>query len=373
MEQSLVAQDTSETEPSSGSENLENDETQESDSDSSIEDSNKCPIELTTEQYPQVQCAKLYNITGKVRYTKNQDGTTGLEDISKLSTYKRNGWFGKPEALLNALSNGLETNEADNKLLFNTLDMVLMRENAKLVFRKGEEINRSDDVRNVEFENKITLDLGEIVVGNAGMERTSPIVATNISKQSRLASNSQEEAVEQSFLQKLWHGTKNRLNQLRTALLPDGFIAQPVLANEVDTSFLNTPTLRVETSEAKIDSNGAVYVVKRDAARKRTQVFSLTEQPIRVTDENDKKEVILSRNQTVVVNQNGILENPFEFRLCGFYRDNEKLLEGLAPRDVDVVRQQPRDMQFAYHAARSLTVPLYHRNCQRQCPPPQGS
>lgn len=366
-EQPLISQNSSEADTSDKLKNSENGETKEIADDTPAEDPSKCPIELTADQYPEVKCAKLYQITGRVRYTNNQDGT-GLEDISKLAAYKRSGWGKQPEALLSGLYNKVETKKPGNRLLFNTLDMFLMGENAELVFEKGRALDRSKQ-RKIENKGTITLNLGEIVVSSAEMLGQSPVSAANSDEPSSLVSKNQDSRVKSSLFQRLLYGGRARLNRLRTSLLPNGFIAQPVLANDVDTSLLNNPTLRVETPEAKIDSNGAVYVVRRDASRARTQIYSLTEQPIKVTDNINKDNIFINRNQTVVVNQDGILEKPYEFRLCGFYRDNKNLLEGLAPRDVGVVRQQPRDMQFAYHGARSLTVPLYHKNCQRRCAP----
>lgn len=370
-EQSLVAQSTSETEPTGDSESSEVDENQDAVDEEALANADNCPITLTAETFSPVQCAKLYQIVGKIEFANNLDAS-GLKDISRISefsqssAYKSNGWFGNPEALLNEEENWIATNEAGPKLLFNTLDMVAMGENARLGFRKDAKLDGGIR-RNVE-QRKIRLDLGEIVVGNAVIDPISSTSAVNFDASSQLVADTQVEKADKSFFQELWHGGKNRLNRLRTALLPRGFIAQPAVASEADTSVLNAPTLRIETPEARVDSNGAVYVVKREADKQRTQVFSLSEQPIKVID-NNNEEKFVSRNQTVVVNQTGILEEPYEFKLCGFYRDNQGLLEGLAPKEVDVVRQQPHDMQFAYHAARSLTVPLYHRNCQRQCAP----
>ena len=366
---SLLTQNSAETDQKEDSEENSQTDKQEKIATSGEEDS--CAIKLVSDLNPQVECAKVYDIEGTVKASLSGDP----EDISTLNGFNPFGWGRKPEALLNGIDNIIETgDDGKSKLLFNTLDFFIMGNDASLAFRKNTSIEEENLV-NVGQEGQITLNLNKIIVSNAAIysDASTDTARTQESPQQTISnlSDKENEKPWKSFLTSLWHGSRKRIGRLRTALLPTNLLVKPASAADFSAdAILGSPTLHIRTPEAKIDSNGAVYAIQREISRGkgRTRVFSLTEQPIKVID-NSGKTAILSRNQTAVIDKTGLVEEPYEFKLCRFYKNNQDLLEGLAPKDIDFVRKQPRPLQFAYHTARSLTVPLYEKNCKRRCIP----
>ena len=358
-EESILTQDASDTNQPDESDDSGNDQT---DVKATDEEDNGCNIDFATlgsDSTLLFECALVANFSGEVKFTPDRDRSVEPKDIRELS---------ESNFLLTADYYRLLTGDSGKSdLLFNTLDLIKIDGKADLTLEQGSSPGGEGIVNEVQVEG---LDDLAVII--------NPVMQSNSLANSENAYQPVQEVVSQasefevlrrrSFLQRLWHGAKGHLNRLRTAFLPKDLLTQPAFANDFASTLLASPSLTIVTPEADIDSKGAVYAVERDQSRERTQVFSLTEQPIKVTDRAGKV-AFLVRNQTAVIDKTGLVGEPYEFRLCSFYRSNKNLLEGLAPGEVDFVRQQQRPLQFSYHAARSLTVPMYDRNCQRRCPP----
>ncbi len=306
----------------------------------------QCAIKLAiNDTNPQIDCAKVFNVKGSVEVHQGL-GEENFQDIKKL------GIIGPNEILLDDVhKNVIRTRRGGSATsLFNTLDFVVVDETAQIEFSKNSHVESVGG----KMHSRISLDFGKLLVSNAVPSSAIP-----------------PSTVSGSWSENLCQAQKVKFNFL-SILAINNWISPPALAYEEIT--FTVPTVQVRTPEAKVESGGAVYLIERHPSRKKTQVYSMTAHPIRVTD-NFGKSVEIRRNQTVLVTQNGIEENPFEFPLCGaFYRQHADVLEGLAPREENFVMQQPYPLQVAYHAARSMTLPLYHQNCQRICPvPPRGS
>jgi hypothetical protein len=248
------------------------------------------------------------------------------------------------------------------ELLFDTFDWVKASRKFNFSFRLVSEDLSTDP--SIEEQGDFQLDIGKMLVGS--LRPTKPD-----SRDESIISSVNKEGRSNSFsIARLWQWGVNRLKSISFVSFINGLFAQKALAVGVNnTSTLGKPALTTKTAEATVESNLAVYVVNRDAERKETQVFSLTDEPIRVTDQSGKV-IELRRNQTVVATEIGFNGDQFEYRLCRFYKDNPELLEGLAPNEEGIVMQKPLPLQMSYRAARSLMMNLYNKNCQRPCPQP---
>jgi hypothetical protein len=311
----------------------------------------RCEIKLvsTEDLNPQVDCARVFNIKGKVEAHKGE-GQLNFKNIKNL------GIVGPNEILLDDVYRNVVRARRGGSAtsLFNTLDLAVVDgNNTQIEFGKNTRIGEVGGTK----AGRIVLDFGKLMVSNAVSPSSIPPSETS----------------------SIWFKTPHQISPTASifsfASVFSQWIFQPAYASADEQIRFTSATLQLRTPESTIDTGGAVYLVERHPSRKETQVYSLTMRPIRVTD-NFGKSVELRRNQTVLVTQNGIEGSPFEFPLCGsFYRQHADVLKGLVPQEEPFVMEQPYPLQIAYHAARSMTLPLYHQNCQRVClpPPPKGS
>jgi hypothetical protein len=297
-----------------------------------------------------LQCAVAFNLQGKVFLTQGKDEEEELDTTTKTKVLREKSTL------------RTEGDKSTAELLFDTFDWV----RASRVFKFSPNLVREDigTEAGIEDQGDFQLDIGKMLFANVRPtkpdSRGEPIVSS-VNKEGRSNSFS---------IARLWQWGVNRLKSISFMTFKQGLFTQKALAVEVsNVPTLGTPAMTTKTAEVTIESNLAVYVVSRDEERKETQVFSLTDEPIRVTDQSGKV-VELRRNQTVIATEISFIGDQFEYRLCRFYKDNPELLEGLAPNEEDIVMQKPLPLQMSYRAARSLMMNLYNRNCQRPCPQP---
>lgn len=339
---------------------------------SSAEDEPKCLIQLVEDDDErQIDCAKAFSIEGKVEVHQgplSQSGDLVLKDIRSLNPSN------PKEILVNDSSkNVIKISRGNARFLFNTLDLIAAGNNTQFEFARGLKFDSQDQDPTGTGEiipmPSISLDLGKLMVSNAVPDAALGDVSSTYPSLRALDSHAEANNLDKRhlFFEKL-----QRVSSLsqRAISLTVSWIAQPAFAAAGKQIPSTTHTLQAKTPEATVRSGGAVYLVERDPSRKKTQVYSLTMRPVEVTD-NFGKTVLLRRNQTVVVTKNGIEQEPFQFPICGsFYRRHSDVLKGLAPQEETFIIGNPPSLQVAYHIARSMTLPLYHQNCQRLCPPP---
>lgn len=166
---------------------------------------------------------------------------------------------------------------------------------------------------------------------------------------------------------------------LRRSDLADGGVLAMILPGSLSIikSGSSQEGFIVEATEAKSEAKGTAYVIRRDAKQKRTQVFGLTESPVRVSAKG--KTVELKAGQSVTATEQG-LGNIEEFNLCEFLA-TEELVAGLGPtkRDEEIVRKKTPSVQLTYYAVRGEIMLAYQKLCprvitettvQQVCPPP---
>ena len=301
-----------------------------------------------------LRCAVAFNVEGKVSVIQGD-----LSEDLKSNQDLPSGGESNPNILKEDYTLKAEEIGSGADLLFDTFDWIRVTD----TFEFLSDMERGDLDTPVDFQ----LDLGQLLVGNVrptGLDSRGEEISS---------STNQRSSRNTTWIAQLWQWGVNRVNSIPfVSIRPDLFI-QKAVASEISTSgselTLGQTALTTKTDEVTIESNLAVYVVDRNAVKQETQVFSLTDEPVRVTDKFGQV-VELRRNQKVVATERGFNGTQFEYRLCGFYRDNSVLLEGLAPNEENVVKQKPLPLQASYRTARSLTLPLYNRNCRRPCPQP---
>jgi hypothetical protein len=335
-----------------------------------------CVVTLAYEnsRNSQFTCARAFQISGKVEVElgDSNEGYFNIRELPEKSGLSKNRFRRNSEVLLSDAVYNIRTGKREDdgsNFLFNTLDLANIGKDSQFTFAPSS--RRTDaEFDQLNWKNKIQLDFGKLAISNAvpgSVEASNPEVGALESQSTSIGIGNTEP--HKSYLQRLWQSSKHHLSNFGRVLARSNPLTQPAFAEIPDQIPFTSTTLKVQTREALIESGGAVYLVERDPGLKRTQVYSMTMHPIRVTDKYGEQ-VELRRNQTVLVTDNGIDEAPFEFPLCGaFYRNNSDVLKGLAPQEELFVNQQPYDIQTAYHVARSKTLPLYHKNCQRRCPP----
>lgn len=316
--------------------------------------SGECPLKLSSliptqnGSYgnPEVDCTVAFDVKGEVYYER--------KDFKKQLS-------AKPEVIKGSST---LTAKGDSKadLLFDTLDWVKLDKE----FKFSPDLTREDvaDEPGITSQGNYKLDLGEILVANVRPKKPGSETATSVSLD-YVASKPEKASSLWAF--RLWDWGIHQLQLIAHAATQFSWFNQKALAEQSNLTKLGIPSFVLRTPEVTVESNLAVYVVKRDADRKRTQVFSLSDEPIRITDKVGKS-VELRRNQTSIATQTGLFDNAYEFKLCRFYKDHPGLLAGLAPGEEELITQKPLPLQMSYHAARSITLLTYNRNCQRRCP-----
>ncbi len=316
----------------------------------------------------QVDCAKAFDIDGVVEVNQEIGGDSAQgawKNINELSNASE-------EILLNAQRNSVRTQKNSSaRFLFNTLDLIATDADTQFGFEAGGSIKPGGGT--IDKANLLmSLDFGKLMVSNAIPDNPFSDQA-NVSNEATVTSSSRVRngsSESESFWASALRNSRvsNFFRAPRFSFIKRLTTQAAFAYDEEEIPFTST-TLQVKTPEATAVSGGAVYVVDRHPSRKETQVYSLSMRPVRVTDKFGQS-IELRRNETVLVTRNGIQETKFEFPLCStFYRRNSELLRGIPPKEETFVNLQPFPLQVGYHVARSMTLPLYHRNCQRTCPP----
>jgi len=280
----------------------------------------------------------------------------------------------------------LQTKDTEAELVFNTLDMAKANVETNFQFEEGSRASELQDLGVVPKGGKFPLTIGDILISAGRTDlQSNELNQADVNNDS--ASNSQIGGISQ-FRDTNSEASLFRvsINEMDIASSAGVYVVKrderQINVNNDSASNSQTggisqsrdtnseaPLIGVSTDEMDIASSAGVYVVKRDERQKRTQIFNLSREEIRVAD-NRKVVQVVGKSQTIVANQDGFLGDPFEFPICSFYTENEEFLEGLRPNDENFVNAKQKPVQVAYDIARSMTAPVYHERCQRRCPIP---
>lgn len=140
---------------------------------------------------------------------------------------------------------------------------------------------------------------------------------------------------------------------------------RPVISQQQTTLFASSKNLKISQNNdlySPAQKASAVMIV-HDRERNTTQVFALTDGDIKISDQQDRKTVVLKGGQTVAV-KNGIVGNPQEFDLQAFYK-TISLTTGLAPGQENLVAQESTPVQETLNAIRKETIAALKNQAQR--------